>query len=194
MVLWIGQQTVAEEYPSPKLRFQEERNSRVWRNGDDAKQWHLPNSLLDCVHLLVSGLLRKPFAPSGLLLFREQPIPARGRSSQSTDMSSIFYRSRITKKRMAGVSSLCLCCCTRACCLPPKRCVSDADRGSRREGRGAPLFCESRQIITRQGNPQATMSRTHLPDALDTLCNFTVVAWEPGRITGEEAILLSARQ
>ena len=159
MVLWIGQHTVAEEYPSPKLRIQEERNSRVWRNGDDAKRWHLPNSLLDCVHLLVSGLLRKPFAPSGLLLFREQPIPARGRSSQSTDMSSIFYRSRITKKRMAGVSSLCLCCCTRACCLPPKRCVSDADRGSRREGRGAPLLCKWRQIAE-QGNPQATMSRT----------------------------------
>lgn len=153
----------------------------------------MPNSLLDCVHLLVSELLRKPFAPSGLLLFREQPIPARGRSSRSTDMSSIFYRSSITKKRMAGVSSLCLCCYTRACCLPPNRCVSDADRGSRREGRGAPLFCVSRQI-TRQGNPQATMSRTHLPDALDTLCNFTVVAWEPGRITGGEAILLSARQ
>ena len=53
-------------------------------------------------HLLVFVLLKKPFAPSGLLLFREQRVSARGRSSQSTDVSSSFCRLSVTRKKWQG--------------------------------------------------------------------------------------------
>jgi hypothetical protein len=154
----------------------EGRNSRVWRNGDDAKQWHLPNSLLDCVHLLVSGLLRKPFAPSGLLLFREQRVPARAEDrhkaptcrAPSADSVSprkewqgflrfvsvvlghdVDHQSDVSQMRTAAANG------------------RDAVRRSSSSG----------GRLKGRGSSQATMSRTHLPDALDALCNFTVVAW-----------------
>ena len=82
-------------------------------------------------HFLVSGLPRKPFAPSGLLLFREQRVPARGRSSRSTDTSSIFYRLSVTRKEWQGFPHS-VCLCSTVVLGHDVDIVSDADRGSRR--------------------------------------------------------------
>jgi hypothetical protein len=153
---------------------------------------HVTRPCQSC-HLLVFVLLEEPFAPSGLLLFREQPILARGRSSRSTDVSSSFCRLSVTRIKMAGVSPVCLFVVLGHDVDFEKRCVSDSEiRTAATDGRDSTRCAiVSGGRLQSAGEHQATNSRTSLPDAL---CNLIVLAWEPERNNRQEAILVRARQ
>ena len=160
--------------PSLKLLIlQKEWNSRVWRNGDDAN-----DGIFQTAYLTVSILpfpsvwtTRKPFAPSGLLLFREQRVPARGRSSQSTDLSSIFHRLRIPRKEWQGFPL------SISVALGHNDVDLESDASQMRtaaaDGKDAVRHCSVTSVsggrLRCRGNPQATISRTSLPDAFNAL-------------------------
>jgi len=120
--------------PSPKLlMLQEEWNSRVWRNGDDANDGNCQTAYLT-VSILPSPSVwatRKAFRAKWAASFSRAARSCTRKIVTSTDTSSNFYRLSVTRKEWQGFPHS-VCLCSTVVLGHDVDIVSDADRGSRR--------------------------------------------------------------
>jgi hypothetical protein len=112
--------------------LQEEWNSRMWRNGDDAN-----DGICQTAYLTVS-ILPSPSVWATRKAFRAKWAASFSSAASSCTRKIVTKHRHVEhllpaqrhKKRMAGVSSLCLC--STVVLGHDVDIVSDADRGSRR--------------------------------------------------------------
>jgi len=98
------------ENPSPKLlMLQEQWDLRVRRNSDDANG--ICQTCYSTMSILPSPSVcttRKAFRAKWAASFSRAANSRARRSSRSTDVSSSFCRLSVTRRKMAGVSPVCL--------------------------------------------------------------------------------------